>query len=57
MMWTQLAMDEGADNFTSQLIRLGIKADSGNIEKIRKGFPVEAMLSTAWKMGDIEMVK
>ena len=55
--WITYAMDTDADNFQSQIIRLGIKADSGNREKLRLSFPVEVMLSTAWKMGDIEMVK
>lgn len=38
----QEGLDGYATNFTCQLLRLICKADKGNFEKLRKGFPVEA---------------
>jgi len=56
IMWVTYAIDSQGTNFQSQLIRLALKADSGNREKFRLGFPLEVMLAKAWALGEIEMV-
>ena len=42
------------DWFTAKLLRLIAKADVGNLEKIRRGFPAEVMLYEWWMKGSGE---
>ena len=40
------------DWFGAKLLRLIVKADSMNIEKLRLGFPEEVKIVEAWRRGE-----
>jgi hypothetical protein len=47
----KLAINTDADNFTSQLIRLMLKADRSNLAKLAVSFPDEAEIVRDFKNG------
>jgi len=48
-------LGEGHTNFTSLLLRLIMKADSNNIQKLALAFPLEVLLVSLWKSGAIPL--
>lgn len=42
----------GADNFHAQLLRIMMKADSGNLGRLSRAFPHTAKVLSAWKAGE-----
>ena len=45
---------EGGDNFSAILIRLALKADSKNLDKLALGFPDEVAIVRSWRLGEID---
>jgi hypothetical protein len=50
------AILEGGNYFTCDLIKLIAKADPENLQKIRKGFPIEVAAWEAWTADPDELV-
>lgn len=45
---------EGGSWFTARLFELILKADPRNLERIRKGFPVEVRMVEEWRSSESE---
>ena len=49
----RLALD-GSNHFTATLIRLALKADDSNLNRLALGFPNEVAIARAWRLGQID---